>query len=164
MGKFKCNNHACSKGGWGSKKVAIMIRGYPGNGYSAVVFNQCCKACNQLGTLELDEKSYIDRVTYRLKKFGEVSLRACVHRHHYVDVFDPGCVVPSHFLFQEPLHTRVETIFPVGAWSHHDIRFRVFERQHLIHNDLPFDRVVEANRWVLVVGVIPIPPMRLEKS
>jgi len=74
MGKFKCNNNACSTVGWGSKKVAIRIRGYPRNGYNAVVFNQCCKSCNQLGTLTLDEKSYVDRVAYRLKKWAGVPM------------------------------------------------------------------------------------------
>ena len=39
IGKFKCNNDACSMGSWGSKKVAILIRGYPRNGYNAIVFN-----------------------------------------------------------------------------------------------------------------------------
>jgi len=74
MGKFKCNNNACSKGGWGSKKVAIQIRGYPRNGYNAVVFNQRCKSCNQLGNLTLDEKSYVDRVAYRLKKWAGIPM------------------------------------------------------------------------------------------
>lgn len=32
MGKFKCNNNACFKNGWSSKKIAILIRGYPGHG------------------------------------------------------------------------------------------------------------------------------------
>jgi Zinc-binding domain len=74
MGKFKCNNHACSTDGWGSKKVAILIREYPKNGYNAVVFNQRCKACNHLGTLVLDQESYVDRVTYRLKKWAGVPI------------------------------------------------------------------------------------------
>lgn len=74
MGKFKCNNNACSTDGWSSKKVAILIKGYPRNGYNAVVFNQRCKACNCLGTLDLDEKSYVDRVAYRLKKWAGVSM------------------------------------------------------------------------------------------
>ncbi|KAH8798600.1 zinc-binding domain-containing protein [Xylogone sp. PMI_703] len=72
MGKFRCNNDRCSNHGWGSKKVSILIRGYPENGYNALVFNQCCKSCNKLGTLTLDENSYIDRVTYRLKKWAGV--------------------------------------------------------------------------------------------
>jgi hypothetical protein len=74
MGRFECNNHACSATGWGSKKVAILIRGYPGNGYNAVVYNQRCKACNQLGRLVLDEKSYVDRVTYRVKKWAGIKV------------------------------------------------------------------------------------------
>ena len=74
MGKFKCNNNACSTGGWGSKKVAILIRGYPRNGYNAVVFNQRCESCDQLGTLILDKKSYVDRVAYRLKKWAGIPM------------------------------------------------------------------------------------------
>jgi hypothetical protein len=70
MGKFKCNNNACSKNGWSSKKIAILIRGYPGHGYNAVVFNQRCKSCSQLGTITLDERSYIDRIAYRLRKWA----------------------------------------------------------------------------------------------
>ena len=72
MGKFQCKNSACSKGGWASKKVAILIRAYPRNGYNAAVFNQRCQACNQLGTLALDEESYVDRVAYRLKKWADI--------------------------------------------------------------------------------------------
>lgn len=74
MGKFRCMNSACPANGWGSKKVAILIRGYAGNGYNAVVFNQRCKTCNQLGTLTLDEKSYVDRVAYRIQKWAGVRM------------------------------------------------------------------------------------------
>ena len=76
MGRFKCNNNACSGTGWASKMVTILIRGYPGNGYNAVVFNQRCKACHQLGTLVLDSirDSYVDRVAYRLKKWAGIQM------------------------------------------------------------------------------------------
>jgi hypothetical protein len=72
MGTFRCNNYNCPSGGWASKKVAMLIRGYPKNGYNAVVFNQRCKVCNQLGTLLLNKEAYIDRVGYRLKKWAGV--------------------------------------------------------------------------------------------
>ncbi|KAF1361535.1 hypothetical protein EJ07DRAFT_111719, partial [Lizonia empirigonia] len=52
----------------------ILIRGYPTNGYNAVVFNQRCKSCNKLGTLKMNEESYVDRVAYRLKKWAGVQL------------------------------------------------------------------------------------------
>ncbi|KAK5989395.1 hypothetical protein PT974_10914 [Cladobotryum mycophilum] len=74
MGRFRCSNGACSSGGWASKKVAILIRGYPENGYNAVVFNQHCKACKELGILTLDENSYVERIAYRLKKWAGVPM------------------------------------------------------------------------------------------
>ena len=80
MGKFTCNNDDCSKKGWGSKMVAILIKGYPGNGYNAVVFNQRCASCNRLGTMTLDNNSYIERVAYRLKKWAGVP----TEEQHYV--------------------------------------------------------------------------------
>ena len=39
MGKFIFNNNACKIELWVSKIVPIEIRGYAGNGYSAVVYN-----------------------------------------------------------------------------------------------------------------------------
>lgn len=72
MGSFTCNNRACAKKTWTSKKVAILIRGYPANGYNAEVFNQRCKSCNHLGQPIVDKQSYVDRVVYRLKKWANV--------------------------------------------------------------------------------------------
>ncbi|KAI1776673.1 zinc-binding domain-containing protein [Hypoxylon cercidicola] len=79
MGTFKCDNGGCSNHGWGSKKVAILIRGFSGNGYNAVVFNQRCRSCNKLGTMTLDETSYIERVAYRVKKWAGVTLEEQPH-------------------------------------------------------------------------------------
>ncbi|KAI0165398.1 zinc-binding domain-containing protein [Hypoxylon sp. FL1284] len=76
MGKFRCENGGCTRIGWGSKRVAILIRGFAGNGYNAVVFNQRCQSCNKLGLLALDVDSYIDRVGYRLKKWAGVRVQA----------------------------------------------------------------------------------------
>lgn len=73
MGKFKCRNRACSSGGWSSKKVAILIRGFFENGYNAVLYNQRCEVCNELGMLTLDEKSYVERVAHESKKIGKRS-------------------------------------------------------------------------------------------
>ena len=74
MGKFTCSNGNCLKSGWSSKKVAIRIRGYRNNGYSAIVFNQRCDSCKQLGNMILDEASYVDRVSFRIKKWAGVSV------------------------------------------------------------------------------------------
>jgi hypothetical protein len=72
MEKFACDNNACRKKRWSSKVVATWIQGYTRNGYNAIVFNQCCESCNCLGSFKLDEKSYIDRIAYRLKKWAGV--------------------------------------------------------------------------------------------
>ncbi|KAJ1334005.1 3CxxC-type zinc finger protein [Microdochium nivale] len=74
MGIFRCANNTCSVQGWGSKVVAIVIRGYTNDGYNAEVFKQRCQGCNQLGILKLHEKSYIDRVTYRIKTWAGVKV------------------------------------------------------------------------------------------
>ncbi|KAI1414348.1 zinc-binding domain-containing protein [Hypoxylon sp. FL1857] len=74
MGKFKCKNGGCSNNGWGSKKVAIRIVGYPGNGYNATVYSQRCRSCNKFGAFTLDEDSYVERVAYRLKKWAGVDM------------------------------------------------------------------------------------------
>lgn len=80
MGRFQCTNRSCKTDGWTSKKVAILIRGYASNGYNAVVFNQRCQNCNALGALTLDEKSYVERVAYRIQKWAGVE----VEQPHYV--------------------------------------------------------------------------------
>ncbi|KAB5515667.1 zinc-binding domain-containing protein, partial [Coniochaeta sp. 2T2.1] len=79
MGKFACSNDECPTRRWSSKTVAILIRGYPGNGYNAAIFNQRCKSCNELGDFTLDENSYVERVAYRLKKWAGVQME----RQHY---------------------------------------------------------------------------------
>jgi hypothetical protein len=76
MGGFTCDNDLCGARGWFSKKVSIVIKGYPDNGYYAVVFNQRCKSCQQLGTLNLHKESYIERVAYRLRKWAGVEVEA----------------------------------------------------------------------------------------
>ncbi|KAI0884011.1 zinc-binding domain-containing protein [Annulohypoxylon maeteangense] len=80
MGKFKCDNDGCSSDGWSSNRVAILIRGYSGNGYNAEVFGQRCRLCNALGTLTLDDNSYLERVAYRLNKWGGISVKPPDHK------------------------------------------------------------------------------------
>ncbi|VBB82099.1 Putative protein of unknown function [Podospora comata] len=72
MGRFKCQNQNCSKSGWSSNKVGILIRQFSGNGYYALVFKQRCRVCDKLGVLRLDEDSYVERVVYRLKKWAGI--------------------------------------------------------------------------------------------
>ncbi|KAK0730102.1 zinc-binding domain-containing protein [Lasiosphaeris hirsuta] len=79
MGKFICDNRRCRKPGWGSKKVAIRIRGYPGSGYNAVVYNQRCNHCDVLGVFTLDEDSYVERVAYWIKRWADVQVEKPEH-------------------------------------------------------------------------------------
>lgn len=69
MGSFICRNERCSRGGWGSKRVAIQIRGYRKNGYNALVYNQRCQSCRTLGHFKINEDSYVQRVAYWLRKW-----------------------------------------------------------------------------------------------
>ncbi len=80
MGVFICTYNDCSGSSWASKEVAIVIRRYPNNGYNAVIFNQRCQVCHKLGSLSLNENSYVERVAYRLKKWAGVQME----RPHYV--------------------------------------------------------------------------------
>ncbi len=72
MGRFDCRNPKCSSAGWGSKKIAIRIRGFEKNGYDAVVYKQRCRRCQQLGTMHIDENAYVERVAYRVKKWAGI--------------------------------------------------------------------------------------------
>lgn len=74
MAKFTCNNHEGSPRAWTSKKVAIVIRAYGKERYNAVVYNQRCETCDNLGQIDLDESSYVDRVSYRLKVWAGVQM------------------------------------------------------------------------------------------
>ncbi|UPX09972.1 uncharacterized protein EKO05_0000648 [Ascochyta rabiei] len=74
MGNFLCTYRKCPKQSWGSKIVAIVIRGYANNGYSAEVFGQRCKSCDRLGALTLDVQSYVERVAFRLKTWAGVRM------------------------------------------------------------------------------------------
>jgi len=74
MGRFACQNPKCPITGWGSKKIAIRIRGFRDNTYDAVVFKQRCRACQHLGAMHINENSYIERVAYRLKKWAGIPM------------------------------------------------------------------------------------------
>ena len=70
MGKFRCSNKKCLSHGWSSKKIAIWIRGYANGGYNAVVFNQRCNSCDELGRMTINKETYVDRISYRLRKWA----------------------------------------------------------------------------------------------
>ncbi|KAJ0419148.1 zinc-binding domain-containing protein [Aspergillus carlsbadensis] len=72
MGKFVCNNANCASNGWFSLKIAITIRMYRNWEYNVRVYHQRCRRCNWVSRPELDEESYADRVSYRLKKWSGV--------------------------------------------------------------------------------------------
>ncbi|KAI6780254.1 uncharacterized protein J7T54_003033 [Emericellopsis cladophorae] len=74
MGRFECHNAQCRQEGWSSKKIAIVIRMYNTQRYNARVYHQRCRSCKQLSRPILDVESYIDRVTYRLKKWSGIEM------------------------------------------------------------------------------------------
>lgn len=74
MGLFTCNQKNCRTKRWSSKKVSITIRMYSEDRYNARVYSQHCKACNSCSRPMLDEKSYVDRVVYRIKKWKGVDV------------------------------------------------------------------------------------------
>ncbi|KAK3385515.1 zinc-binding domain-containing protein [Podospora didyma] len=82
MGSFRCATTKCEQTGWGSRKVSIVIRRYPGGGYNAVIFSQRCKACRKLGFLTVDKTSYVERVAYRLKKWAGIPMPKPEHSEH----------------------------------------------------------------------------------
>ncbi|KAK4458661.1 zinc-binding domain-containing protein [Cladorrhinum samala] len=65
---FQCINPSCKKTGWASGVVSITIRRFPDKSYNAVVYNQRCKRCEQLGFM-IPNGTYTARVSYRLKKW-----------------------------------------------------------------------------------------------
>ncbi|KAM0339576.1 hypothetical protein ACHAPU_010876 [Fusarium lateritium] len=79
MGKFACNNGKCKKNGWSSKQIAITIREYSRDRYNARVYHQRCKQCKSLGQLSINQESYIDRVSYRIKKWNGVEMERPVY-------------------------------------------------------------------------------------
>ncbi|GKZ73283.1 hypothetical protein AnigIFM50267_009965 [Aspergillus niger] len=74
MGRFICPNNSCGSSGWASKKIAITIRLYEGDEYNARVYHQRCKGCNALSRPFLDEKSYAERIAYRMKRWYDVDV------------------------------------------------------------------------------------------
>lgn len=75
MGRFICPNSGCISSGWSSKKVAITIRMYPRQRYNARVYHQRCRKCKAVGRLVLNTESYIERVTYWLKKWNGIEVQ-----------------------------------------------------------------------------------------
>ncbi|EWZ80228.1 hypothetical protein BFJ70_g7957 [Fusarium oxysporum] len=74
IGRFVCHNNNCDSRGWKSMVVAITIREYSRNRYNVRVYHQRCIECNHLSKPKLKEETYVDRVTYRIKKWNGVEV------------------------------------------------------------------------------------------
>ncbi|CVL07682.1 uncharacterized protein FMAN_14560 [Fusarium mangiferae] len=74
IGRFICHNNKCPSPGWKSMVVAITIREYSRNRYNVRVYHQRCLKCNHLSKPKLNEETYVDRVTYRIKKWNRVEV------------------------------------------------------------------------------------------
>lgn len=73
MGGFTCLNKKCRKKKWHSKMVTITIQQYHEDQYNARVYNQRCALCKKPGEPKVDEISYVDRVSYRIKKWNGIN-------------------------------------------------------------------------------------------
>jgi len=80
FGRFTCDSKACPGGVWLSGKIATLIRQYPNDGYNAVVYSQRCQKCEKLGRLQIDKDSYVDRVSYRIKKWNGVEMERPIYK------------------------------------------------------------------------------------
>lgn len=74
MGKFNCTKTSCAKLRWTSKQIAITIRQLSGFRYNARIYHQQCELCRTISRPELD-KSYAERVSYRLAKWSGVAVQ-----------------------------------------------------------------------------------------
>ena len=75
MGKFACSSKRCTNT-WRSLLVAITIRVYDDYRYNAKLYNQQCKDCREMGVPEIFKRSYVTRVSYRIKKWHGVKMGA----------------------------------------------------------------------------------------
>ncbi|KAL4927547.1 3CxxC-type zinc finger protein [Aspergillus undulatus] len=73
-GKFICTDPGCTKGGWGSKRIAMTIRLYPESKYNARIYHQRCEMCEGAVRPLVDEMIYAERVAYWIKKWNGVSV------------------------------------------------------------------------------------------
>ena len=71
-GRFICRNPNCASSGWSSGKIAVIIRMYAGEKYNVRVYYQRCADCNALSKPSLEAASYVERTSYRLKKWSGI--------------------------------------------------------------------------------------------
>lgn len=72
-GSFQCPNFVCSRE-WTSNKVILLVRRFSTKSekpkaleYCALVYNQRCKICNNLGLMEIKDDEYVQQVSRQLK-------------------------------------------------------------------------------------------------
>jgi hypothetical protein len=76
MGRFVCENPACSNSSWASNTIATNIQLYRENRYNARIFHQSCQSCETLCWPEVDRESYIKRVVHRLREWHYMEVEA----------------------------------------------------------------------------------------
>ncbi|KAF5983511.1 hypothetical protein FBULB1_3731 [Fusarium bulbicola] len=75
IGEFTCDRRRCNKRTWSSNSVAIRIREYEGHQYNVKVYHQECKRCNQPSRPEIEKLSYVNRVSFRIKKWNGIEAK-----------------------------------------------------------------------------------------
>ncbi|KAF5562874.1 hypothetical protein FNAPI_2982 [Fusarium napiforme] len=95
VGKFECSRLGCTNRSWESNSIAIRIREYEGNQYNVKVYHQQCKRCNRYTRPEIEILSYVDRVSFRIKKWNGIDAKPIpidvVHKRDHMERLCEGC-------------------------------------------------------------------------
>ncbi|CAG7558062.1 unnamed protein product [Fusarium equiseti] len=170
MGRFKCHTKECVKNKWHSKMVAITIRQYPDDQYNARVYNQRCALCEEPGEPKVDEISYVDRVSYRIKKWNGVNEPFVPkQRFHYLDEeASNGIHMPSlcegckrglcngrdarqNDWREEDWGEEIEMLFFIllsnSDFGHPAVMFRLLSRALTRNKGVPAEMIVKLSTW-----------------
>ncbi|KAF5631176.1 uncharacterized protein FTJAE_8042 [Fusarium tjaetaba] len=95
VGEFECSRLGCTNRSWESNSIAIRIREYEGNQYNVKVYHQQCKRCNRYTRPEIEILSYVDRVSFRIKKWNGINAKPIpidvVHKRPHMERLCEGC-------------------------------------------------------------------------
>jgi hypothetical protein len=115
MGRFSCRNGDCNSQGWPSKAIATTIRLYADARYNAKIYHQRCMKCLTPGRIEGVDESYVERVSYWLKRWSGVEVEVPQRSYqrtrapHQKDLCE-GCRA-GHCKLGEEARLKAKTLF-----------------------------------------------------